>query len=281
MKAETILQSNLLDIIFENRNKEYGAYPLRKYYSNRLYQAITFMLTLITFFSVLMSWDSSTKKSNWPLWVSDTIILTSPLVDKVISPTEKIVKPKIKTLYAGARTNVQQIERTIPLITRDTTIVTTIPALMAIDKAKVGLSNSIGTLDNSNLDDQTQTEGRNSVKGEQKVEPRDEIMDEEFVEKLPEFPGGKPALMRYLLKNINQPTDLEVSDKLEVIAEFVVNKNGEIENVVITKHTRKDLEEDITKVIRQMPLWKPGIQNGRTVSVYLSLPITFVANESY
>ncbi len=278
MKAEAIMQSNLLDIIFENRNKEYGAYPLRKYYSNRLYQAIAFTLALAALFSILMKWNSSNRNTFIPLLVSDTIILTPPPVEKTIKPVEKVIKPVEKVAVAGPKPAVQQVQSTVPVITRDS--VTTMPTIKDIDKATIGLTNIKGVQDVGTVINKKIEVIGNGGKGNGKALDDDDIIEGAIVERMPEFPGGKDALVRYLLRNINQPNDLELSDKLVIIAEFVVNKQGDIDNIKITQHARKDIEDNVVKVISKMPRWKPGFQNGKNVSVYYSLPITFISNDT-
>ncbi len=280
MKAEAIMQSNLLDIIFENRNKEYGAYPLRKYYSNRLYQAIAFTLLLAALFSILMKWNSSNKNSVIPMLVSDTIILTPPPVDKAVTPKEKVIKPIEKAAEAGPKPTNREVASTIPVITRDTSTITNMPTIDDINKSKIGLANINGVQDIGTVINKKLTEPGNGGNGNNKSKDDDDILEGGIVEQMPEFPGGKDALVKYLLRNINQPNDIEVSDKLVVIAEFVVNKLGNIENIKITQHARKDIEEDVVKVISKMPRWKPGFQNGKNVSVYYSLPITFISNDT-
>ena len=280
MKAEAIMQSNLLDIIFENRNKEYGAYPLRKYYSNRLYQAIAFTLALAALFSILMKWNSSNRITCIYPKVTDVITLTKPPVDKVIKPVEKVIKPIVKAASGSQRPPVQEVQSTIPIITRDTTAVTTMPTIDDIDKAKIGLSNIKGVQDAGTIINKKIDDSGTGGKGDGKAMDDDDILEGAIVERMPEFPGGKDALVKYLLRNINQPNDLELSDKLVVIAEFVVNKQGEIDNIKITQHARKDIEDNVVKVISKMPRWKPGFQNGKNVSVYYSLPITFISNDT-
>ena len=280
MKAEAIMQSNLLDIIFENRNKEYGAYPLRKYYSNRLYQAIAFTLALAALFSILMKWNSGNRNTFIPPYVSDTITLTPPPVDKVIKPIEKVIKPIEKAADAGPRPTVQQVQSTTLIITRDSATVTTMPTIDDIDKAKIGLSNIKGVQDVGTVINKKTDDIGNGGKANGKALDDDDILDVGIVERMPEFPGGKDALVKYLLRNINQPNDLDLSDKLVVIAEFVVNKQGNIDNIKITQHARKDIEDNVVKVISKMPRWKPGFQNGKNVSVYYSLPITFISNDT-
>ena len=97
---------------------------------------------------------------------------------------------------------------------------------------------------------------------------------------MPEFPGGINALVKFILKNIHQPDDLQPGESIKVIASFVVSKTGGIEHVKIISSGRSDLDKEVMRIINKMPLWKPGLQNNEPVLVYFNLPVTFQnANE--
>ena len=80
-------------------------------------------------------------------------------------------------------------------------------------------------------------------------------------------------------RNLKQPNDMEEAQKLVVVAEFVVDREGNISDLKIIQHARADLDAEVLRVIKKMPAWKPGMQNGRKVPVFCKLPVTFVASE--
>lgn len=105
-------------------------------------------------------------------------------------------------------------------------------------------------------------------------EPNGEVYS--IVEQMPEFPGGDEALMTYISRNIKYPAkalDNEISGT--VIVNFVVNENGKIGNVRVTKGLGYGLNEEAIRVIKTMPRWKPGMQGGTGVKVYFDVPINF------
>ena len=277
MKAEMIMQSNLLDIIFENRNKAYGAYPLRLNYGNRLFKSIAGTIGIALLFCVLLNWNNKQPKKMGPLYIIDSVTLYEPPVE-VVKPPEEPAKPP--TAAASSSENIAQVESVAPRFVYDTVIDQPVPTIEQLENAKIGTANIKGNKDDGTL---TSVAIKNTGTGMGKTDIKTtEEEDDPYtkpVEIMPEFPGGKEALKRYLLHNISQPGDLEASEKVVVIATFVVNKLGKIENVTITKNGREDLDDDVVKVIKKMPSWKPGIQNGKNVSVYYSLPVTFVAGE--
>jgi TonB family protein len=94
-----------------------------------------------------------------------------------------------------------------------------------------------------------------------------------FAEQMPEFNGD---LYTYLSKNINYPAsarELGISGK--VIAAFVVEKDGSISNIEVLRKAGNDFDTEAIRVIKSMPAWKPGKQNGKPVRVRFTLPITF------
>lgn len=108
------------------------------------------------------------------------------------------------------------------------------------------------------------------------TEPTKETL--KMVEEMPEFPGGERAMLKYIADNIRYPRKavrkgIEGTVKLK----FVVNVKGEIENIQVlnTKKLGYGCEEEAIRVIKNMPRWKPGKQNGTLVPVYFSIPINF------
>jgi hypothetical protein len=100
------------------------------------------------------------------------------------------------------------------------------------------------------------------------------------VEKMPEFPGGENGLNEYIKKSLmrHHPEWKEKSSspfKGTVYVYFVVNTFGQVVNVKIARGKRKDINEIVLKVMKEMPLWKPGMQNGLTANVQFTYPINF------
>lgn len=96
------------------------------------------------------------------------------------------------------------------------------------------------------------------------------------VSKMPEFPGGEKALLPYLFK-YNQYTEDEKASKEEgkVIVQFVINKDGEVEQVKIIRSIAPKINKEAIKMVNAFPKWVPGEENGQKVSVYKTVPITF------
>lgn len=102
-----------------------------------------------------------------------------------------------------------------------------------------------------------------------------------FVEKMPEFPGGVDSMMHYLGKNIKYPSiAMKMGIQGRVVAQFVVDKTGKVSNIKIIRALGGGCDEEAIRVIKAMPLWKPGYDKGKLVSVYFTLPVIFALNEN-
>lgn len=97
-----------------------------------------------------------------------------------------------------------------------------------------------------------------------------------MVEQMPQFPGGEKAMMQYIGSNLKYPKDA-AAEKVEgrVIVRFVVSKIGEISNVTIIRSLDPRCDEEVIRIVREMPKWTPGKQGGKEVDVYYTLPILY------
>ncbi len=97
------------------------------------------------------------------------------------------------------------------------------------------------------------------------------------VENMPEFPGGLQALRAYLAKNTKYPAlAQEYGVEGTVLVKFVVWKDGSIRNVEVVRSIHPDLDAEAVRVVKQMPKWKPGSQQGNNVAVFFHLPVKFM-----
>ena len=113
----------------------------------------------------------------------------------------------------------------------------------------------------------------------QEIEIEPEQDDEkafDVVEQMPEFPGGANALFEYLAKNIHYPKEAaEKKIQGRVILTFVVEKDGSISRVKVVKSVEPSLDQEAIRVVKSMPKWTPGKQNGKNVAVKYAIPMTF------
>ena len=273
MNPEHILSSDLLDIIFDQRNKEYGAYALRKEYHRRVWIA----LCSVPVMAGLFLWMNYLNKAFQTDLVSD--LRGDSAVVKLIhialpEPEKPLVAPKQK-----------------PVAT-----IKSAPSLIVPDQQKADPPPTIDELLNDNRAISTATsDGEPPVTttatsaatsggtGElpAATQPAPEV--ERIVntaEVMPEFPGGVDALRRFLGRNLRVPENaVEPGQRIKVPVRFVVNKGGELSNVEFLVQVDDILKKEVHRVMHKMPKWKPGSQNGRPVAVYFVIPIIFEVGE--
>jgi len=99
------------------------------------------------------------------------------------------------------------------------------------------------------------------------------------VEQMPEFPGGNKELMKFINKNLEYPVFASaVNAQGMVVVGFVINREGKVTNPIILKSVHPDCDAEALRIIKLMPDWNPGIQDGKPVNVYFKLPFNFVLN---
>ena len=270
MEPLAILQTDMLDLLFENRNKLYGAYPLRKYYPQRLFisLAVVFLFVLICSF-LYFNYQSAPVYSRF---------LDPPdphLVPVDFSPRDKPVLPPVRP---AAPKPPATIQNTTMVIVADRTAPKPIATVDQLQANVIGVKTLAGEADNgeplNNANGQTGT----ALQNKEPEAAKPEIFDR--AEVMPEFPGGIEALKRFLLKNLRMPDDnLEPGTQVRVMARFVVGADGRVRDIEITQPAGEVFNREVKRVISKMPDWKPGEQNHRRVAVYFSLPVNFVAAE--
>lgn len=272
MLPEKIMQSDLLDILFENRNKLYGAYTLRKSYNKTMALAITITFFVAVAFSVFQ-FIHHTKNGD----LTTQVIIPPDAI--LTSVNDKKILPPVQPQQHVAASHVNQVINSVPKIVSDNDK-TDMPTVDDITKNIIGFEKITGS-DNVDIIQPPATTHENTgtittVIAETKVDET----PLHTAQVMPEYPGGIEALKKFMLKNLRQPEDLQAGEKIIVMASFIVNKNGQIETVKIINDGRTDLNKEVMRVINKMPLWKPGMQNGNAVSVYFNLPVTFMSEDA-
>ena len=98
----------------------------------------------------------------------------------------------------------------------------------------------------------------------------------EVAEVMPEFPGGTPALFEFISRHLQYPQEaIDNQTEGRVVLQFVVDKEGKVGNIQVVRSIDKMLDQAAIDVIRTLPDWKPGMQNGQPVNVRYTLPVNF------
>ena len=247
MKPESILQADILDIIFEGRNKEYGAYDLRKYYDTRMNKAMAtvFLLVCATF---VLAFLPSSKKD---VVFVDRIIPPDLVLDEIDIPKDPEKLPAVPPVKTA------QIQHTEPIIV-DEAVEDPVPEVRDLAKdVNIGTENIDGPPATGVTLPHSTAAGEGEKPVQEIVKPKEEIL--QVSEIMPEFPGGQAAFIRFLSKNLRVPEDeLQEGGRVRIVVRFVVGKEGELSNLVFLETKGEAFEREVLRVMKKMPKWKPG-----------------------
>lgn len=273
MDVNKILSADLLDIIFDGRNKEYGAYELRKSYNKRLMIALIAMVVLssLIFISALVA-DKVKDKKAVMAQVED--VQLSEVKERNEPPPPPPPPPPPKPPEPP---KVEIAKFTPPKIVKDEEVKEDEkpPEIEKIEEAKIGTINQEGTKDVGIVAPPVESKGVAEVVAPKVVE---EDYDKVFtkVENPAEFPGGASEWTRYLQKNLRYPDDaIENGTQGVVRVQFIVDKEGNISEVQALNDPGDGLAEEAVRIIKKGPKWKPAEQNGRKVIYRHIQAITF------
>ncbi len=273
MEANQILQADILDIIFEGKNKSYGAYALRRAYNSRIIKSL-----FITFLIILGFYGGTILAGKKTISTGPEILIT-----KMGHVPENIPQPKIPELPKVPEAKQAAIEKAItniyvpPRIMADDLVrpdekVTALNPDAAIGTEDIKIGNKIAIIQPPTKEVGTEVADFGNV--------APQVKDEIFikVEKEAEFDGGPSAWRKYLVRKLNpqEPAEQGAEPGLyTVIVRFVVSIDGSISDVVAETNNGFGMEKDAITVIKNGPNWIPAMQNGSVVKAYRRQPITF------
>lgn len=256
------------DVVFDNRNKSYGAYQIRRDYDRNL---ILIMLGLL--FSVgIISGAVHFLSGNTMLSKEVVIPTTEP---GVLPPTEIMIEmkiePKVKEDPKPSGNSGPTIENLPLVVTDEKDNESKSPTQDDLEKSKSGSSTTNPTVGGFG----TGTEGAGSSGDDSPAV--DEIVHD-FTQYEAEFPGGTAALNKFLFSKIRYPEiSIANGSQGKVFVRFVIGKDGAIENAIVVKGVvgAPELDAEALRVVKLMPKWKPAKHNGKVVKSYFNLPVHF------
>jgi len=261
MDAINILSADILDIIFENQNKDYGAYQLRKGYQRRMQKALLGTITVCALLLMLYYLGNRHRQSSAkPMFVGEVELTKVPEADK----PDPII-PKNKPLEVATVRDV-----TIRIVKDDQVKKQEVPPVEDLETAKISIVTQAGVMDD------VTTPPANDNRGVVEIPKQDEaetIFKKVEIES--SFPGGAQAWMRYLVKNIQDPSEAsEAGIQGGITVRFIVDQEGNT-SAVEAVDGAKELREEAVRVIQRSGKWIPAIQNGKKVKSYKEQRIIF------
>lgn len=269
MIPDQILSADILDLIFENRNKNYGAYPMRKQYNYRLVKAlgITFLSTSFVLLCALVF-----KQKKLPVIIIAQpyyIALHAPVhAPKPVAPAQP---PKLKSMAKKAAG--QQWVSKIVITPKDAESgkIKNLENVVIASTTQTGLASDMPFVKIAELIEN----------GTEKTPGPSESVNTETpqftAELMPAYPGGFTALEKFLEKNLHNPVEMNEGEMVEVKIRFVVGYDGKLKDFEILEDGGNMFNNEVIRVLKKMPEWLPGKSNGEKVSVYFTIPVKFTA----
>jgi periplasmic protein TonB len=256
MAKEKINAPAFDDIVFEARNKEYGAYKLRKRYNRNMTIALLIGILIIAT-AIITPYLNAKASENRSKRAERQVVVKMENLDQ---PNQQVAPPPPPP---PPPTDVVQQQRYVPPQVVDTIKPEDVKQLMTADQA------------------QTEVTNKEVVEVVQQV--KEEVQEAEteqqpfvVVEEMPMFPGGDPALLAYIAANTQYPEIAKENNiQGKVIVRFCVTSKGGVNQVSVLKGVDPELDKEAIRVVTTLPTFKPGKQGGKPVPVWYMVPIAF------
>ena len=254
------------DFIFENRNKNYGAYAIRANYNSAMKEAIAFAVTAFAIVIILISQFAFKSTSN-PVGIADT----EKLIELKIYTIPQVEPPmeEAKATFSKLSHNDNQLFK---------------PVIQPKDlekkeeqKKKVDpITNELGANGGSHGNNQNGSDSLalGSTNTGKEMGLHHDVSNEiaTWVDEMPRFIGGDQAMRNFIITNFKVPNTLE-DDNIKVLLTFVIDEFGKVNNIKVKRGSHSLINEEAMRVVASMPDWKPGKTGGKAVKVYYNLPI--------
>jgi periplasmic protein TonB len=269
MEPNQIKDADILDILFEGRNKDYGAYELRKTYNQRIKKAMTATGAVVGLLCIGYFVAGGTKGKVRSLKDDGGITLVA------IDPPDKVVPPVIPPPRVAPQPVATKMFTTPVIVKTEVKPDEKPPAQDELDQVEIGTANVKGDAYDGIAAPPVSDGGKGVVEAPKKQEEDDDRFMPVEIEA--GFPGGASAWLRFLNKNLQYSPDAQDRGiQGTVLVQFVVDKDGNVSDVqAISGPAEGGLKEEAVRVIRKSGKWTPGVQNGRYVKSYKRQPIIF------
>jgi protein TonB len=249
------------EMVFENRNQEYGAYVIRKGYSNAVTVGLGLTLLVVLFIIfyptlVKLFGGAEAVEKTPPRKLVYTELSAPPSIDKPKPPPPQIQLPRLQKV----------IKFVPPKVVKDQ-IVEDVPTIQEIKENQTGAV-AVEAPADIIFDEPVE---------EIIVEDEDQLFT--VVDQQPEFEGGYEAMMAFIKQNMKYPPNarrMQIEGTVHV--SFIVSKTGTISEVKVLRGIMTECDREAVRVVQLMPAWKPGKQNGKNVNVRFILPLKFRLN---
>jgi protein TonB len=272
MSKLDIFRKEWLEVVFADKNKNYGAYQLRKSNGANTSRALIIgsIIFIVLFFSpkIYSLIKGSMEHEDEQLKAQEVILAPPPPVDPKTPPPPPVEPPPPK---------VDQVKMPPPIVKPDIEVRDEPPTVEKLKEADPGQRDIKGDPTADIVIAEPVGEG---PKREAAVAVDDnKVYDFVSIEKQPEFPGGISKFYGYLSKAIKYPPMAQENNvQGKVFLSFVVEKDGKLTDITVTRGLGSGTDEEAIRVLKASPRWNPGIQNGKPVRVKYNINVNFTLN---
>lgn len=274
MAKVDLIDNSWTELVFEGKNKEYGAYVLRQETGKRNVKALFIVLLAIGAIFLAVFLNVQIQNALKQDVAIETDVELSKLAQKKEAKVERKEPVKVEVEQKVIEKVKSSVKFTAPEIKKDDEVKPEDEIKSQDDLAKT--NTAIGTFDVKGNDE---AEGevlkaKEVIADEKPKEEETKVFD--VVEQMPEFPGGAAALMKWLSDNIKYPSIAEENGiQGRVVCTFVVERDGSVTDIQVARSVDPSLDKEAIRVLKKMPKWIPGKQNGSAVRVKYTVPVTF------
>ena len=274
MSKLSLYETKWTDLVFENKNKDYGAYQLRQESSKNSITALFMSLLIIASIgsiSMLIGKFTTTP----------SITEITPPLDDVITPVDldQIVRPETEEAVAPPA----QVEKAVTQVTDASQLINPVvaPTEVAVQNIAPNKDN-IPVVDNTSTGNGTAVNvlpstgggGSGTGEGTKSLGDGNTVVSTAVLDKMPEFPGGMSKFYTYVGNNFNRP-ELDAERTLKVYVSFVIEKDGSMTDIIVKNDPGYGLGKEAIRVLKSLKTkWTPGILDGKAVRTAYNLPIT-------
>ena len=269
-----LIDNGWVDLVFEGKNQAYGAYQLRKNTGARNLKALITMFVIFAIIAAIViakvSIENYIAAQNAAI---EADVELQSLAEKKEAKVDKKDEPEPEKIEVERVKS--SVAFTVPEIKKDNEVKE--DQEMKSQEELQETNTAIGAF---NVEGNDETAGEVLKAKEVIAEPEPPKVEEtkvfDVVEQMPSFPGGQGALMQWLASNIKYPVVAEENGvQGRVVCTFVVERDGSITDVKVVRGVDPSLDKEAVRVLKQMPSWIPGKQNGSAVRVKYTVPVTF------
>ena len=276
MSKIDLLDNTWTDLVFDGKNKAYGAYDIRRTTGSRNLKAIIITLLIIVGIIAIVFVKGAIENAMNKNVGIETDVELSKLAQKKEAKVDRKTPPKMQEEQKVVEKVKSSVKFTAPEIKKDEDVKPEDELKSQEDLAKT--NTAIGSFDVKGNDEAA---GEVLKAKEVVVDEKPKVEEEtnkvfDVVEQMPQFPGGQSALFDYLSSHIKYPVVAEENGvQGRVIVTFVVERDGSITDTKVAKSVDPSLDREAMRVVRTMPNWIPGKQNGSAVRVKYNVPVSF------